>query len=124
MGKLTDKRILVIEDEYFIASDLQRALVAEGATVVGPTGDIGVGLGLARDERLDGALLDVNLGGSFIYPLADELKARGVPWLFVTGYDNWSLPSAYRDAPLVAKPFSMTVVVDAIARLMAGGRPA
>ncbi len=65
------------------------------------------------------ALLDVNLGGDYIYPIADALVARGVPWMFVTGYDGWSLPEAYRQATVVAKPFSMAVVVDSIARLFA-----
>jgi len=119
MARLAGKRILVVEDEYFIASDLARALASEGAIVVGPTGDVRTGLGLANDEPLDGALLDVNLGGDYIYPIADALVARGVPWMFVTGYDGWSLPEAYRQATVVTKPFSMAIVVDSIARLLA-----
>jgi DNA-binding response OmpR family regulator len=108
---LTGKRILVVEDEYFIASDLKRALAAANAIVVGPIGDVAKGLAIAAGEPLDAAVLDVNLEGAHSYSVADALAAREVPFLFVTGYDGWALPETYRQAPRVAKPFVMSAVI-------------
>lgn len=115
---LANRRILVVEDEYFIASDMKRALRNADAVVIGPTGDLDRGLQLAQDEAIDGAVLDVNLGDATTYPLADELAARGTPFLFVTGYDGWSMPERYRDAPRIAKPFAMPAVLEAVAQIM------
>lgn len=116
---LAGKTILVIEDEYFIASDLKRALIAAGATVVGPVGGLAEGRALAAAHELHAAVLDVNLEGAMTYPLADDLVARGIPILFVTGYDDWAMPEAYRATPRIAKPFNMEGVLDAIAGLIA-----
>ena len=114
---LAGKRILVVEDEYYIASDLKRALLRAGAVPVGPTGDLPDALLLA-DGPVDAALLDVNLEGAESYPVADLLAERSVPFVFLTGYDGWALPSAYRDAPRVAKPFGVHQVISALERLV------
>lgn len=115
---LAGKRILVVEDEYFIASDIKRALVKAEATVVGPVGHLGEGLALLGGEPLDGAILDVNLEGATSYPIADKLAERDVPYLFLTGYDGWSLPERYRAAPRIAKPFQIGAVLKTIEGLM------
>lgn len=120
IGQLAGKRILIVEDEYFIAADLQRALQAEGAEIVGPVGDVGRALALAAEKALDAAILDVNLEGSMSFPIAERLAADQVPFLFLTGYDDWSLPSGYDAAPRVAKPFSTPRVVDAVSALCGG----
>ena len=117
VGRLGGKRILIVEDEYFIASDLQRALAAEGAEVVGPVGDLGQALGLAADRTLDAAILDVNLEGTMSFPIAERLAAERVPFMFLTGYDGWSLPPDYEAAPRLPKPFSTTCVVNAVSAL-------
>lgn len=114
---LAGKRILIVEDEYMIAVDLKRELLRQGAEVVGPTGDLEEGLELADGQRLDAALLDLNLEGDWSYPIADRLDGAGVPYLFVTGYDPWALPDAYADKPAIAKPYALTAVVDRIATL-------
>lgn len=111
------KTILIVEDEYFIAADLKRAFAEAGAVVLGPVGDLNEGLRLA-DGAIDAAVLDVNLEGAFSYALADRLIARGVPFVFVTGYDGWALPEAYRNVPRVAKPFSLATVVKTVAQLV------
>ena len=116
-GSLAGKRILVVEDEYFIAFDIKRALVKEGADVVGPVGDAAKGLALASDA-LDAAILDVNLEGTNSFPIADRLRVRRVPYMFLTGYDDWALPEIYRSAPRIAKPFPMRAVLDCIAHLV------
>lgn len=123
-GRLAGKRILVVEDEYFIASDLKRALVNEGVVVIGPVGDVTRALSLMNDEALDAAVLDVNLEGSNSYPIADVLMRHSVPYIFLTGYDGWSLPEQYRATPRVAKPFSMPIVLSAIEQLLALEAPA
>ena len=119
-GKLSGKRVLVIEDEYYIAADLQRVLDAEGAIVIGPAGRLDDGLELAATP-LDAALLDVNLHGEPSFAIADRLHAARVPYVFVTGYDSWTIPDGYRAVPRLTKPFVMTRVVDAVERMVAGG---
>lgn len=112
-------RILVVEDEYFIADDLSRALQRRGAQVIGPVPDLATGLELAQREQLDGAVLDVNLGGDMSYPIADALEARGVPYLFTTGYDDWALSSDYRSVCRIEKPFDINVVLTTLDELVA-----
>lgn len=119
-GRLSGRRVLVVEDEYFIASDIKRALVAEDAIVVGPVGQLERGLALANSEKVDAAVLDVNLGTAATYPIADCLRETGTPLVFVTGYDEWSIPATYRDVPRLAKPFTMAIVVDAVVGMVGG----
>ena len=122
-GRLSGKRILIVEDEYFIAADFKRAFQKEGATVLGPVAQADRGMALAASgDALDAAVLDVNLEGSDTYSLADWLSERDVPHIFVTGYDGWSMPPAYRDLPRIAKPFAMNQVVDQVIDLIKGER--
>jgi CheY-like chemotaxis protein len=118
-GQLPGKRILIVEDEYFIAADLRRALQRENVVVIGPTGDLNEALALARNENVDAAVLDLNLDGIMSYPVADELSNRSVPFLFLTGYDDWSLPDAYRAFPRLSKPSPTASVVRAVGQLVA-----
>lgn len=122
-GRLAGRRILVVEDEYLIAADLRRALQAEEATVIGPVGRLDRGLALADAGPVDAAVLDVNLGQATTYAIADRLRGRATPWLFVTGYDGWSMPEAYRDAPRIAKPFAMRAVIDAVVAMVGDTTP-
>jgi DNA-binding response OmpR family regulator len=115
---LAGKRILVVEDEYFIATDVKDALRKQGATVIGPVADLEQGLALAADDSLDGAVLDVNLEGAQTFPIADLLMRASVPFVFVTGYDAWALPEPYRGAPRIAKPIAMKALLATIERLV------
>lgn len=119
-GSLAGKRILVVEDEYFIASDLARAFKAEGAIVVGPVGDLARGLRLA-EESLDAAVLDVNLEGAKSFEIADTLARRNIPYMFLTGYDDWALPASMQEIPRLAKPFTTRVLLTKIGNLIQGG---
>src|SRR5690349_13470992 len=92
---LTDKRILTVEDEYMLAQELALFLEQHGATVVGPVGTVQAALGLATREAVDAAVLDVNLRSQLVYPVADALIERGVPVVFVTGYDELLLQRPY-----------------------------
>jgi DNA-binding response OmpR family regulator len=97
-------RVLVVEDEYMLADALADGLAALGVQVVGPVGGLEEALALAAANELDGAILDVNLGGEMVFPLADALAAKGVPYVFATGYAQESIPESYRGAPILSKP--------------------
>lgn len=91
-------RVLVVEDEYFIADDLAKALARRGAQVVGPMARTRDALAyLEHAGPLDLAVLDVNLGGELVFPLAAALRERGTRFAFVTGYDRLGLPPEFRD---------------------------
>ena len=98
-------RILVIEDEFFVAAHIDNILSDEGHEVVGPVGTVDEATYLARAEQLDGALLDVNLDGGRVDDVADILTERQVPFLFVTAYGRDNLPVGHRNAVVVHKPF-------------------
>ncbi|MBB4153873.1 CheY-like chemotaxis protein [Sphingomonas jinjuensis] len=117
---LAGKTILVAEDDYFQAADLKRALIEAGATVVGPVADVDGAMALVAAGRLDAAVLDVNLSSTLSYPLADRLAADAIPYVFLTGYDVWALPEAYRSVPRLSKPCLMDSVVVMVGRLMTG----
>ena len=102
------RRVLVVEDDYMMAQDLRRDLQKLGATVVGPVPRVPEALRLiATQGALDGAILDVNLSGEMVYPVADVLRARGIPFVFSTGYGEWALPEAYKQVPRCEKPIDM-----------------
>ena len=105
MFPLANLRILVVEDEVFIAWEIEERLRRLGCEVVGPIGHLEHALKLARTTTLDGALLDVNIKGGVVYPVAEELLARKVPVVFSTGYASNTLPPVFRDLPCMRKPF-------------------
>jgi CheY-like chemotaxis protein len=118
---LSDRRILIVEDEYFVARDLSRVIERMGAQVMGPAPDLASALGLAKDVKLDAAVLDVNLrGGIKVYALADHLMQLGVPFVFWTGVGKDAVPSKYADILICEKPLD----ADAVARQLAGLLPA
>jgi DNA-binding response OmpR family regulator len=99
-------KVLVVEDEALIAMDLGAALRKAGCRVVGPAPGVEQALRVIAAEEADVALLDVNLGGEEIFPVADELARRGVPFVFLTGYGRDALPERFRDRPTSPKPYS------------------
>ena len=100
------QRVLVVEDEYFIADDLVSALAAVGVEPVGPAYTIDDALVLIGcAEGIDGAVLDINLKGQAAFPVADALIARDIPFFFTTGYDRQQLEDKYRHIPRFEKPF-------------------
>ncbi|MBI1204415.1 MAG: response regulator [Rhodopseudomonas sp.] len=98
-------RILVVEDEYLIRMLLEDMLGDLGHDVTASVGSVPEARGLAHDGAFDCAILDVNVDGQEIFPVADILAKRGMPFVFVTGYGEGSLPDAYRDRPTLQKPF-------------------
>jgi DNA-binding response OmpR family regulator len=103
---LVGLRVLVVEDMLLVAEVICDALAREGCTVMGPLARMEHALTIAQDTPIDCAVLDINLAGQASFPVAAVLAARGVPFIFVTGYDIGSnLPPDYREAPCLAKPF-------------------
>lgn len=113
---LTGRRLLVVEDDWFLADDLRRVLGAAGAEVLGPVSDADRALALLRSERPDAAVVDVNLGEGPTHAVADALASAGVPFVFATGYDSAAMPPAHAVAPHWEKPYD----VDALVRSLPG----
>ncbi|AMA58681.1 response regulator [Bradyrhizobium sp. CCGE-LA001] len=119
--QLTGRRIFVVEDEYFLADDIGKAFRALGAEVAGPAGDLEDALKILHDGGvLDAAVLDVNIRNDMIFPIARELRARGVPFVFTTGYDKITVGPEFQDVPLLEKPIDVVVMAQKLAALMAG----
>ena len=115
--KLEAMRILLVEDEYFIAQDLRRSFIDAGADIFGPVPTVNEALALFESAgSIDGAVLDINLRGETVYPLVDRLAEAGVRTVFVTGYDAREIPARYRHIVRCEKPLSMEKVIAALKR--------
>ena len=101
------KRILVVEDELMIRMLLEDMLQDLGYTIVAEAGRIEEALQAATTADIDIAILDVDLSGQPIAPVAEALAARGTPFVFATGYGERGLPEPYRDRPMLKKPFQL-----------------
>ena len=109
---LRDRRILVVEDEFILCEELRSKLGDARAIVVGPAATILDALALVRSgQHIDGAFLDVNLGGEPVFPVADLLAERRVPFVFTTGYDSSAIPSRFGHVSLQEKPIDMRKVL-------------
>lgn len=115
--------ILVVEDAFLIAIDICLYLESCGCTITGPVARLWPALQLARTEPISGAVLDVNLDGEPIFPVASALDARHVPYVFLTGYDDeTAFPVRFRHVPRFSKPFHHTTLRDILIRNIAGSR--
>jgi len=112
-------RVLVVEDEYLIRMLLEDMLGDLGYSVAAAVGSIAEAREFASTGEFNAAILDVNLDGQESYPVADILAARGLPFVFVTGYGERSLPERYRDRPALQKPFQAEQLDSALAGLLA-----
>ncbi|CAO4176941.1 response regulator [Methylorubrum populi] len=116
---LVGRRVLVVEDEYLIARDLEYSLQQAGADVAGPVPDVQQALMLIEADALDAAILDVNLRGDSVYAVADQLTACGVPYLFATGDVQIADRSDYRSRPKLEKPILSDELLRAVNKLVA-----
>jgi DNA-binding NarL/FixJ family response regulator len=112
-------RILVVEDEFLLACSLEETLAGFGYEVVGPYSTLSRATDAARRERFDAALLDVNLSGLMVYPLADELAARGIPIVFLSGYGFGVIPPRFSPHPQLSKPSDPGAIDRALRRVLA-----
>jgi len=119
-GALTGRRVLLVEDEVLVAMLVESALEDENCVVVGPYGGVREALEAVRCGSLDLAVLDINLAGELVFPVAEELEARGVPFLLLSGYGRVALPSNRRHWPICAKPFNLRELVAVLSGLVAG----
>jgi DNA-binding response OmpR family regulator len=115
---LGGRRILIVEDEYYLATDAAEALQAAGAEVLGPCATEESAAQELAWTRPDAVVLDIDLGGGASFKLAGALKARGVPFLFVTGYDRETIPADFAGFDQLLKPVKLDSVVAAVARLV------
>lgn len=115
---LNGRRVLVVEDESLVAMLLETILEDMGCMPVGPAATVDEGLAMAESETLDAALLDVNVAGRQIFPVAETLRARGVPFVFSTGYGEGGLPDEWRGQTTLQKPFTESAVREALMKAM------
>jgi DNA-binding response OmpR family regulator len=108
---LTGKAILLVEDEFLLAIQLEELLQSRGGTVRGPYGGLDEAMQAAQREHFDFAILDINLSGTMVYPLADQLLARGIPFLFLTGYSPSNLPERFRPVTRLNKPCDPNLLI-------------
>ena len=115
MTQLDGLRVLLVEDEMLIAAEMEATLEELGCQVVGPFGRIGQALEALDHAEVDAAVLDVNVRGEMIFPVAEKLQARGVPMVFCTGYaDLPNLPEPLRDKVRLSKPCAAASVEAAL----------
>lgn len=122
LATMSGLRILLVEDEALVAMMIEDMLQGMGCTVVGIAGSVTEGLAFAADTdlELDGAVLDVNLGGEKVFPVAQRLKTRGVPFIFSTGYGAAGIVEEFALTPILAKPYGSAALQDMLVSL--GGR--
>jgi DNA-binding NtrC family response regulator len=113
---LIGKRVLVVDDELLVALLVEDMLAEAGCVVVGPFARVADALAAARVEPIDIALLDVNVSGEKVFPVAHVLEERGIPFLFLTGYGQAALPGDRPDWEACAKPFSSERLAENLAR--------
>ncbi|MBL8267318.1 response regulator [Steroidobacter sp.] len=118
-GPMSGMTVLVVEDDFIVAYDMQTMLEEQGARVLGPATSLREAQELLAKEQPTLAVLDVNLGGEYVFPLADALLAKDVPFVFATAYaDNDKLfPQTTRSAPRLAKPVLPNVLIAQLMRL-------
>jgi DNA-binding NtrC family response regulator len=115
---LRGARILIVEDEYYIADDMAAALRDRGAEVLGPAGTLEEACAHVSEGTLDCAILDMNLRGDMAYPVADRLTEAGIPFLIASGYNSASLPERFSAVPSVGKPVDPEAVISAVIPLL------
>src|SRR6201988_2545541 len=112
--------VFLVEDEVMIRMMVADMLEELGYRIAAEAGEIGEALKLAQSTEYDFAILDVNVNGKVISPVADLIKARNRPFIFATGYGSSGLPEEYRDRPALQKPFQIETLAKAIATVLTG----
>lgn len=119
-SNLKGLRVLIVEDEFLLALEVEAALQQLGCSVVGPIAKLGKALDTARRAQLDAAILDINLNGEMVYPLAELLASQGVPFIFLTGYAPSDLPDRYRLRRRLPKPLDAGALRHALLDIQRG----
>jgi len=116
-------KVLIVEDQFLIASDMKRIVAALGGETIGPCRSVDQARELLASCSPDFALLDINLDDKPVFELAEELSRRGVPFVFASGYDDFAIPEPHRHVPRLDKPLSRADLEQAVLRLRAGVSP-
>lgn len=112
---LSDKKILVVEDEYFLAREMEVQLEALGVEVIGPAATVNDAMNILTDNKqIDGAILDINLRGELVYPVADLLQRLDIPFVFATGRSPADVPDRYPGFILCEKPTQLSEIARAL----------
>ena len=115
--ELDGARILLVEDEYYIADDFRRVLSAAGATVVGPASTVESAERMVDEDAFDCAVIDLNLHGQSALSVADRLRERGKTFAIATGYGSGSIPERLMDVPRIEKPFDGPALLQLVTQL-------
>jgi CheY-like chemotaxis protein len=105
-SKLQGRRIFLVEDSPVVADDGAEILQELGCSVVGPAGNMASALQLAESEEFDAAMVDVNIRGGKSFAVLKILEARGIPFLLVSGYADWTMPEEWAGRPRLPKPYT------------------
>jgi len=116
-------RVLIVEDEFLVASLIEDVLESAGCVVSGPIPRVAEALDAVDHESYDAAVLDVNLAGDRIDPVAEALSRRNIPFMFVTGYNTSALPGKFAGRPRLCKPFKMRELLGTLCRLVKSSVP-
>src|SRR5215468_3233775 len=117
MDQFLGRRILIVEDNGLIALEIESVVRDSGAEVAGPVGSVRDALSLVRNGKLDCAVLDVNLGGEDVFPVAEALSRAGIPFLFLTGHTDSKVPSHYHACDILQKPFLPSKLLKALSSM-------
>jgi CheY-like chemotaxis protein len=115
-GPLAGVRVLIVEDEYLLAMLLEDELLSAGCTIVDVASNLEKAHEAVRRGAFDVALLDVNLGGETVYPVADALAQAGIAFVFLSGYGAGNFPERFQDRPRVGKPYEIGELLREISR--------
>lgn len=119
-GPLSGARVLIVEDEYYLADDLSRHLSQAGAEVVGPVGSLAEAETAVAEGQFDFAVLDMNLRGDFSHAVAERLGDARIPFIVATGYGQESLPGSLKNVPRLEKPYTPHQVLELLAGMREG----
>jgi CheY-like chemotaxis protein len=119
MGDFSGRRALLVEDEGAVALLIEDMLAELGFDVVASVARLSEACKVASMEALDFALLDVNLSGEFVFPVARILSQRRIPFLFSTGYGGAGIPEEFRHCSAIAKPFTILQLQETIQSVIA-----
>lgn len=111
---LLGRRILLVDDEMIIAELLGIELAGLGCEIAGHAASVAEALELAAGEAIDAAVLDLNVAGRDVYPVAEKLAERGIPFVFMTGQGADGIDATYRQRPILQKPFG----IEQLARIL------
>ena len=113
-------QVLVVEDEALVALQLEDMLTESGCGVVGPASRVHQAIELLEGQQVDAAVLDLNIAGELVYPVADALAKRGLPYIFATAYGASSLEAPYQSRLVLQKPFSRRQLLEAMQEAFQG----